>query len=79
METPMEEDPRNGLYKLYARFLKKYQPRMFVFENVMGIESANGGKTYVVGVKSAGPDHKFAEEGLQYAEDDITTWPDGVE
>lgn len=39
MEVPMSEDPRNELYKLYARFLKKYQPRMFVFENVMGIES----------------------------------------
>ena len=46
METPMEEDPRKDLYKLYARFLTKYQPRMFVFENVMGIESANGGKTW---------------------------------
>lgn len=46
METPMKDDPRNGLYKLYARFLKKYQPRMFVFENVMGIESANDGKTW---------------------------------
>ena len=46
MDTPMEEDPRNGLYKLYARFLKRYQPRMFVFENVMGIESANNGKTW---------------------------------
>ena len=45
METPMEEDPRNYLYKLYARFLKHYQPRMFVFENVLGIESANGGAT----------------------------------
>ena len=45
----------------------------------LGSGSANGGKTYVVRVKSAGPDHKFAEEGLQYAEDDITTWPDGVE
>ena len=43
METPMEEDPRNYLYKLYGRFLKKYQPRMFVFENVTGIESAQGG------------------------------------
>ena len=43
MEVPMEEDPRNYLYKLYARFLKRYQPRMFVFENVTGIESANGG------------------------------------
>lgn len=30
----MAEDPRNYLYKLYARFLKRYQPRMFVFENV---------------------------------------------
>lgn len=43
METPMEEDPRNFLYKLYARFLKRYQPRMFVFENVKGIKSANDG------------------------------------
>ncbi len=46
MEVPMEEDPRNYLYKLYARFLKRYQPRMFVFENVTGIESANGGNTW---------------------------------
>lgn len=46
MEVPMEEDSRNYLYKLYARFLKRYQPRMFVFENVTGIESANGGTTW---------------------------------
>lgn len=46
MEVPMAEDPRNYLYKLYARFLKRYQPRMFVFENVTGIESANGGATW---------------------------------
>lgn len=46
MGTPMGNDPRNGLYKLYARFLKRYQPKMFVFENVMGIESANDGKTW---------------------------------
>ena len=46
MEIPMEEDPRNYLYKLYARFLKRYQPRMFVFENVIGIESAGGGATW---------------------------------
>lgn len=30
METPMSADPRNDLYKLYARFLQKYQPKMFV-------------------------------------------------
>jgi len=46
MEKPMAEDPRNDLYKLYARFLQKYQPKMFVFENVMGIKSANGGATW---------------------------------
>ena len=42
----MAEDPRNTLYILYGRMLKKYKPRMFVFENVMGIESANGGSTW---------------------------------
>lgn len=46
MDVPMAEDPRNYLYKLYVRFLKKYQPSMFVFENVTGIESANGGVTW---------------------------------
>lgn len=46
MEIPMQQDPRNHLYLLYARFLKKYQPKMFVFENVTGITSANGGKTW---------------------------------
>lgn len=46
MEVPMEDDQRNYLYKLYARFLKKYQPRMFVFENVVGIESAQGGTVW---------------------------------
>lgn len=46
MEIPMEQDPRNSLYLLYADFLKKYNPKMFVFENVMGIKSANGGATW---------------------------------
>lgn len=46
MERPMSEDPRNELYKLYGRFLKRYKPKMFVFENVMGIASANGGSTW---------------------------------
>ena len=46
METPMAADPRNDLYKLYAKFLQKYKPKIFVFENVMGIRSANGGTTW---------------------------------
>lgn len=46
MEKPMSDDPRNVLYILYARFLRRYQPKMFVFENVMGILSANDGTTW---------------------------------
>lgn len=40
----MSDDPRNTLYKYYVEFLKKYQPKMFVFENVPGILSAKNGK-----------------------------------
>jgi DNA (cytosine-5)-methyltransferase 1 len=39
----MSDDPRNHLYKHYVEFLKRYQPKMFVFENVPGILSANNG------------------------------------
>lgn len=46
MIVPMEEDPRNELYKLYVQFLTKYQPRMFVFENVAGIKTARGGQAF---------------------------------
>lgn len=46
MIVSMEEDPRNELYKLYVQFLTKYQPRMFVFENVAGIKTARGGQAF---------------------------------
>lgn len=46
MIVPMVDDPRNELYKLYVQFLVKYQPRMFVFENVAGIRSARGGQAF---------------------------------
>ena len=39
----MKDDPRNYLYKEYARFLKKYTPKVFVFENVLGLVSAEKG------------------------------------
>ena len=45
-EDKMEGDERNYLYKLYCRFLKRYQPKMFVFENVPGILTANNGKHF---------------------------------
>jgi len=40
----VENDPRNELYKYYVKFLERYEPRMFVFENVTGIKTAKGGK-----------------------------------
>lgn len=36
----MKEDERNFLYVQYGEFLRKYQPKYFVFENVMGLLSA---------------------------------------
>jgi len=35
----MEQDPRSHLYVQYADFLSRYQPKMFVFENVLGMLS----------------------------------------
>ncbi len=42
-EDGMKSDPRNYLYIQYARYLQKYQPKMFVFENVLGLKSAGAG------------------------------------
>lgn len=39
----MESDPRNHLYIQYARYLEKYNPKIFVFENVLGLKSAKDG------------------------------------
>jgi len=40
----MKDDKRNFLYRHYARFLRKYKPKFFVFENVLGLLSADDGK-----------------------------------
>lgn len=42
----MSDDPRNYLYKYYLKFIKKYQPSFYVFENVQGIFSAKGGTIF---------------------------------
>lgn len=39
-ENNMLGDKRNYLYILYGEFLKKYRPKYFVFENVLGLLSA---------------------------------------
>lgn len=47
-ENKMEGDSRNYLFKEYAKFLDYYEPRYFVFENVLGLLSAKTkeGKSY---------------------------------
>ncbi|TCO71816.1 DNA cytosine methyltransferase [Marinisporobacter balticus] len=45
-ENQMEDDPRNYLYKLYIRFLNRYKPKAFVFENVPGILTAFNGNIF---------------------------------
>lgn len=44
MGNAVKEDPRNELYKYYVKFLEKYHPKMFVFENVLGIRTAKNGE-----------------------------------
>jgi DNA (cytosine-5)-methyltransferase 1 len=52
-----KDDPRNYLFKRYVYFLQKFSPDIFVFENVPGIKSANGGEflhNFVTMVNKAG-------------------------
>lgn len=39
----MSGDPRNFLYVQYASYLERYNPKLFVFENVIGLKSAKDG------------------------------------
>jgi DNA (cytosine-5)-methyltransferase 1 len=43
-QNNMKGDPRNLLYKQYALYLQKYNPKIFVFENVLGLKSARKGQ-----------------------------------
>jgi DNA (cytosine-5)-methyltransferase 1 len=40
----MNGDKRNYLFRYYAEFLKKYKPKYFVFENVLGLLTAGNSK-----------------------------------
>lgn len=40
----MQKDKRNYLYIQYNKFLKKFKPKIFIFENVPGLLSANKGQ-----------------------------------
>lgn len=43
-EDGMRTDPRNHLYVEYANYLEQYQPKVFLFENVLGLTSAKKGQ-----------------------------------
>ncbi len=55
----MKDDPRNKLYRLYMKVLSKFQPKVFVFENVPGILNAGGGQ-YMKDII-----HQFNEHGYE--------------
>lgn len=40
LKARSKEDPRKQLYKYYAQFLEVIQPKVFVFENVLGLFTA---------------------------------------
>ena len=40
MGKEVKKDPRNYLYRYYLQFIDHFRPKMFVFENVMGITTA---------------------------------------
>lgn len=48
-ENGMKGDSRNFLFLEYAKFLEYYNPKYFVFENVLGLKSAktSDGKSYL--------------------------------
>ena len=39
-------DPRNKMFQHYARFVREFQPKTFLFENVPGILSMDDGKVF---------------------------------
>lgn len=58
----MRNDPRNFLYKQYIRFITHYKPKMFIFENVKGIRTAQNGsilKSLQDGLRLAGYDIEY--------------------
>lgn len=42
----MIEDPRRQLFQHFLAFVKHFNPKVFVMENVLGIRSASGGEYY---------------------------------
>nr|WP_295292744.1 MULTISPECIES: DNA cytosine methyltransferase [unclassified Veillonella] len=66
------EDTRGTLFYHYAVFLKKLQPKLFLFENVKGLLNHDKGKTFEV-IKEV-----FAETGYSIQTKVLNAWNHGV-
>lgn len=49
-ENGMRDDYRNFLFESYLEVVKRYEPKVFVFENVPGLLSAKPGQDYIVNI-----------------------------
>ena len=66
------DDTRGTLFYHYAFFLKKLQPKMFIFENVKGLLTHDHGKTYKTIFKI------FEDEGYCIQKKVLNAWDYGV-
>ena len=66
------EDARGTLFYHYATFLKKLQPKMFLFENVRGLLTHDKGRTY------ATITNIFAQAGYTIQKKVLNAWDYGV-
>lgn len=66
------EDARGTLFYHYATFLKKLQPKMFLFENVRGLLTHDKGRTYAT-IKNI-----FEEAGYTIQKKVMNAWNFGV-
>lgn len=62
------EDVRGTMFYHYATFLHKLQPKMFLFENVKGLLSHDGGKTYTTILNI------FEDEGYKTFHQVLNAW-----
>lgn len=71
----MLHDSRNYLYTFYVKFLEKYEPKYFVFENVVGLLSAKDekGRLYLDMMKKA-----FKKAGYQISQKTLNARDYGV-
>lgn len=64
-ENGMRDDYRNYLFESYLKVVKKYSPKLFVFENVPGLLSAKPGDRNIVDIIK----EQFEEAGYSILED----------